>query len=67
VPAGKVVEEDFYVNYTIGNAKRNIQLIRRDLLPQVINDMKEIMRYTPNSNYISKTLKKTEPIRITGK
>jgi len=51
----------------LNDKKRNIQLIRPDLIPQVISDLKEIMRYTPNSNYISKTLKKTEPIRITGK
>jgi len=89
MPAGKVVDEDFTIRYTIGgdikevapfrsvsvfenelqlnDEKRNIQLIRPDLIPQVISDLKEIMRYTPNSNYISKTLKKTEPIRITGK
>ena len=89
VPAGKVVDEDFTIRYTIGgdikevapfrsvsvfenelqlnDEKRNIQLIRPDLVSQVISDLKEIMRYTPNSNYISKTLKKTEPIRITGK
>jgi len=89
MPAGKVVDENFTIKYTIGgdlkevapfksvsvfenelrlnDEKRNIQLIRRDLIPQVIKDLKEIMRYTPNSNYISKTLKKTEPIRITGK
>ena len=89
MPAGKVVDEDFTIKYTIGgdikevapfksvsvfenelrlnDEKRNIQLIRPDLIPQVIKDLKEIMRYTPNSNYISKTLKKTEPIRITGK
>lgn len=89
MPAGKVVDEDFTIKYTIGgdikevapfksvsvfenelllnDEKRNIQLIRPDLIPQVISDLKEIMRYTPNSNYISKTLKKTEPIRITGK
>ena len=89
MPAGKVVDEDFTIRYTIGgdikevapfrsvsvfenelqlnDEKRNIQLIRPDLIPQVIGDLKEIMRYTPNSNYISKTLKKTEPIRITGK
>ena len=51
----------------INDAKRNIDLIRKDLLPTVVKDLREIMRYTPNSNYISKTLKKTEPIRITGK
>ena len=89
VPAGKVVDENFTIKYTIGgdlkevapfksvsvfenelrlnDEKRNIQLIRPDLIPQVISDLKEIMRYTPNSNYISKTLKKTEPIRVTGK
>ena len=89
MPAGKVVDENFTIKYTIGgdlkevapfksvsvfenelrlnDEKRNIQLIRPDLIPQVISDLKEIMRYTPNSNYISKTLKKTEPIRITGK
>ena len=89
IPAGKVVDENFTIKYTIGgdlkevapfrsvsvfenelqlnDEKRNIQLIRPDLIPQVVKDLKEIMRYTPNSNYISKTLKKTEPIRITGK
>ena len=89
MPAGKVVDENFTIRYTIGgdikevapfksvsvfenelqlnDEKRNIQLIRPDLIPQVVKDLKEIMRYTPNSNYISKTLKKTEPIRITGK
>jgi len=51
----------------LNDKKRNIQLIREDLLPTVIKDLKEIMRYTPNSNYISKNLKKTEPTRITGK
>jgi hypothetical protein len=50
----------------LNDQKRNIELIREDLLPTVIKDMKEIMRYSPNSNYISKTLKKTEPIKITG-
>lgn len=52
---------------TLNDQKRNINLVREDLLPTVIKDMKEIMRYSPNSNYISKTLKKTEPTRITGK
>ena len=51
----------------LNDQKRNINLVREDLLPTVIKDMKEIMRYSPNSNYISKTLKKTEPTRITGK
>lgn len=51
----------------LNDQKRNINLVRADLIPTIIKDMKEIMRYSPNSNYISKTLKKTEPIRITGK
>ena len=51
----------------LNDAKRNIELIRADLLSTVIKDMRELMRYTPNSNYVSKTLKKTESIRITGK
>jgi hypothetical protein len=55
-------EEELRIN----ERKRTIQLIRKDLLPQVIKDMKTIMRYTPNSNYISKNLKSTEPVRITG-
>ena len=55
-------EEEMRIN----ERKRDIQLIRRDLLPTVIKDMKTIMRYSPNSNYISKTLKGTEPVRITG-
>ena len=46
--------------------KRNIQLIRPDLLDNVTSDLKNIMRYNKNSNYISKNLKKTENIRITS-
>ena len=55
-------EEEMRIN----ERKRDIQLIRRDLLPTVIKDMQTIMRYSPNSNYISKNLKGTEPVRITG-
>ena len=44
----------------LNERKRNIQLIRRDLLPQVIRDLKTIMNYEKNSNYITKTLKNTE-------
>lgn len=51
----------------LNDQKRNIQLIRRDLLPQVLNDIEEIMEYTPSSQYIDESLKNTENIRISGR
>jgi len=92
VPAGKVVDEDWSLEYfdglqirntdsTIGgrplrsvsfleyeikknDKKRNINVLRRDMLSLFMKDFERIMKYDKSSQYVDKKLKKTENIRL---
>ena len=92
VPAGKVVDADWSLEYfdglqirntdsTIGgrplrsvsfleyeinknDKKRNINVLRRDMLTLFMKDFERIMKYDKSSQYVDKKLKKTENIRL---
>ena len=92
LPAGKVVDEDWSLEYfdglqirntdsTIGgrplrsvsfleyeikknDKKRNINVLRRDMLSLFMKDFERIMKYDKSSQYVDKKLKKTENIRL---
>ena len=46
------------------DAKRTINLLNKELLPFIINDMRDIMTYTDSSQYINRKLKKGDNLRI---
>ena len=48
----------------LNDAKRNINILKRDYISMVLDDTKEIMNYKKSKQYISDTLKKTENPRI---
>mgnify|MGYP003138015696 FL=1 len=92
VPAGKVVDEDWSLEYFDGlqirntdsvidgrplksvsfleyeinknDKKRNINVLRRDMLTLFMKDFERIMKYDKSSQYVDKKLKKTENIRL---
>lgn len=92
VPAGKVVDEDWSLEYFDGlqirntdsvidgrplksvsfleyeikknDEKRNINVLRRDMLTLFMKDFERIMKYDKSSQYVDKKLKKTENIRL---
>ena len=92
VPAGKVVDEDWSLEYFDGlqirntdstidgrplrsvsfleyeinknDKKRNINVLRRDMLRLFMKDFERIMKYDKSSQYVDKKLKKTENIRL---
>ena len=92
VPAGKVVDEDWSLEYFDGlqirntdstiagrplrsvsfleyeinknDKKRNINVLRRDVLSMFMKDFERIMKYDKSSQYVDKKLKKTENIRL---
>ena len=45
--------------------KRGIYLLRRGYLQQFLNDMRQIMTYTPSSQYVNDSLVKTENTKTT--
>jgi len=87
-PAGKVVDENFTVEYLKGSkikrvspirsisyfewevqkndSKRNINVPKNELVSSMISDFEKMMKYDRSSQYVDKTLKRTENIRITG-
>ena len=87
-PAGKVVDENFSVEYLKGSkikrvspirsisyfewevqkndSKRNINVPKNELVSSMISDFEKMMKYDRSSQYVDKTLKRTENIRITG-
>ena len=92
VPAGKVVDADWSLEYFDGlqirntdsvidgrplksvsfleyeinknDKKRNINVLRRDMLRLFMKDFERIMKYDKSSQYVDKKLKKTENIRL---
>ena len=92
VPAGKVVDADWSLEYFDGlqirntdsnidgrplrsvsfleyeikenDKKRNINVLRRDMLKLFMKDFERIMKYDKSSQYVDKKLKKTENIRL---
>ena len=93
VPAGKVVDESFTIEYYLGesglrnngqlkttspirsvnnyeneveinNKKRNINVVKEDVLGLFLKDFNRIMKYDKSSQYVNRKLKKTENIRI---
>ena len=46
------------------DAKRTINLLNKDLISVIINDMRDIMTYTDSSQYINRKLKKGDNLRI---
>ena len=92
VPAGKVVDADWSLEYFDGlqirntdsvidgrplksvsfleyeinknDKKRNINVLRRDMLTLFMKDFERIMKYDKSSQYVDKKLKKTENIRL---
>ena len=92
LPAGKVVDEDWSLEYFDGlqirttdllaggrpvrsvsfheyeinknDKKRNINVLRRDMLSLFMKDFERIMKYDKSSQYVDKKLKKTENIRL---
>ena len=87
-PAGKIVDENFVVEYLKGSQiervspirsvsffewevqknddKRNINVAKTEVVSTMISDFEKMMKYDRSSQYIDKTLKRTENIRITG-
>jgi hypothetical protein len=87
-PAGKIVDENFIVEYLKGSQlvkasptrsvsyfewevqknedKRNINIPKPDIISTIVSDFERIMKYDRSSQYVNKTLKKTENTRITG-
>ena len=55
-----------FLQYEIdkNDAKRTINLLNRDLLSIIINDMREIMTYTDSSQFINRKLKRGDNLRI---
>ena len=48
----------------LNDAKRNINILKRDYISMVLDDTKEIMNYKKSKQYITNKLKKTENPRI---
>ena len=48
----------------LNDKKRNINILKKEYLNMVMEDMKEIMSYKKSKQFITKTLKKTENPRI---
>tara|TARA_Y100001937_G_C7107430_1_gene325781 strand:- start:64 stop:720 length:657 start_codon:yes stop_codon:yes gene_type:complete len=46
------------------DAKRTINLLNKELLPFIINDMRDIMTYKDSSQYINRKLKRGDNLRI---
>lgn len=46
------------------DAKRTINLLKKELLSVIINDMRDIMTYTDSSQFINRKLKRGDNIRI---
>jgi len=44
--------------------KRTINLLRREYVGTIINDMREIMTYTDSSQFVNRKLKKGDNLRI---
>jgi hypothetical protein len=49
----------------LNDDKRGIYLLKKEYLQQFLNDMRNIMTYTPSSQYINDSLIKTENTRVT--
>lgn len=49
----------------LNNKKAQIDVLRSSFVPTIIQDLDEIMSYTPSSQFINEKLKKTENPRIT--
>ena len=92
VPAGKVVDEDWSLEYFDGtqlrntdsnlagrpvrsvsffeyeikknDEKRNINILKGEVLTMFMKDFERIMKYDKSSQYVDKKLKKTENIRL---
>ena len=47
------------------NKKRSIYILKKGYLQQYLNDMRRIMYYDKSSQYINKTLIRTENTRVT--
>jgi hypothetical protein len=48
------------------NKKSQIYVLKREYLQQYLNDMRDIMNYTPSSQFIDNTLIRTENTRISS-
>ena len=67
LPSSKVIKAVTNYEYEskIEDAKRNIFILKPDYLPVIFNDMDKIMQYKKGSSqYVSKTLKKAENIKL---
>ena len=64
--AGRPVRSVSFFEYEIkkNDEKRNINILKRDILRMFMKDFERIMKYDKSSQYVDKKLKKTENIRL---
>ena len=64
--AGRPVRSVSFFEYEIkkNDEKRNINILKRDILTLFMKDFERIMKYDKSSQYVDKKLKKTENIRL---
>ena len=64
--AGRPVRSVSFFEYEIkkNDEKRNINILKRDILSLFMKDFERIMKYDKSSQYVDKKLKKTENIRL---
>ena len=63
---GRPLRSVSFLEYEINknDKKRNINVLRRDMLTLFMKDFERIMKYDRSSQYVDKKLKKTENIRL---
>ena len=64
--AGRPVRSVSFFEYEIkkNDEKRNINILKREVLSMFMKDFNRIMKYDKSSQYVDKKLKKTENIRL---